>query len=201
DLRDLTGLQHKQLAAEILRTLGTEMDKSRVDNITQGLQGLLDANHSGNWHFSYPAPGMLFWLKADASAVDIVASDDKLERFPQLYQPAERASLLNSMQLDKQRYPQWQQWLKAFPKPHPRRAWNVLLPRAKDRHYRLRTRRRGDRITLPNGAARKLGDIFTDYRIPEFLRDHWAVLVNDQDVPVWLPGLADSETMHEIHAQ
>jgi tRNA(Ile)-lysidine synthase len=45
------------------------------------------------------------------------------------------------------------------------------------------------------GYQRNVGDIFTDNRIPPYLRPGWPVVVREDGMVVWLCGLALSESV------
>ncbi len=69
----------------------------------------------------------------------------------------------------------------------PGAAWTVLpaglTPAA------VRARRDGDRLALP-GGARKLQDVLVDARVPRALRDLVPVVVDADDAPLWVAGVA-----------
>lgn len=54
----------------------------------------------------------------------------------------------------------------------------------------LRSRKNGDRIKLQNCGYKKLGDIFTDAKIPIFLRDEIPVLEYNKEI-IWVCGMRD----------
>ena len=59
---------------------------------------------------------------------------------------------------------------------------------------RVRTRRDGDKMYVKGMLGRKkINDIFTDEKIPLVQRDMWPVVVDSNDVIVWLPGLKKSK--------
>lgn len=59
---------------------------------------------------------------------------------------------------------------------------------------RVRTRRDGDRMYVKGLLGRKkINDIFTDEKIPLAERDVWPVVVDSNDLIVWLPGLKKSK--------
>ena len=188
-------LTSNEAVAALLGRIGARVDNASIEAICCGLLGELEFHDSGDRHFSFPGSGVVYWEST-------IASDERpqiipeLSRFRKVYTDEQRRELLGNMNLDAQRYPRWEKWIRGLLEPHMLRAWNVLLPHSGNTQYKLRTRRQGDRIQLPDGGTKKLGDVFTDYRIPVFLRDCWAVMVDGDDQPVWLPGLADSATMH-----
>jgi tRNA(Ile)-lysidine synthetase-like protein len=53
----------------------------------------------------------------------------------------------------------------------------------------VRPRRPGDRLALAHGT-RKLQDLFTDHGVPRAIRDLVPVLVDADDQPLWVPGVA-----------
>lgn len=73
--------------------------------------------------------------------------------------------------------------------------WNCFLPASVNLPLILRTWREGDRITLTDGSTKKLGDIFTDAKIPRLFRAVWTVLTDADGEVLWLPGLADGRAM------
>lgn len=59
---------------------------------------------------------------------------------------------------------------------------------------RVRTRRDGDKMYVKGMLGRKkVSDIFTDEKIPMQERDTWPIVVDSDDVIVWLPGLKKSK--------
>ena len=59
---------------------------------------------------------------------------------------------------------------------------------------RVRTRRDGDKMYVKGMLGRKkINDIFTDEKIPMSAREVWPVVVDSDDVIVWLPGLKKSK--------
>jgi tRNA(Ile)-lysidine synthase len=74
-------------------------------------------------------------------------------------------------------------------------VWNCFLPASVALPLKLRAWREGDRIELTGGGSKKLGDIFTDAKVPSCFRPAWAVLTDANDNLLWVPGLADSAAM------
>jgi tRNA(Ile)-lysidine synthase len=59
---------------------------------------------------------------------------------------------------------------------------------------RVRTRRDGDKMHVKGMLGRKkINDIFTDEKIPLSQREVWPIVVDSNDVVVWLPGLKKSK--------
>ena len=59
---------------------------------------------------------------------------------------------------------------------------------------RVRTRRDGDKMYVKGMLGRKkINDIFTDEKIPLSDREVWPIVVDSNDVIVWLPGLKKSK--------
>jgi len=59
---------------------------------------------------------------------------------------------------------------------------------------RVRTRRDGDKMNVKGMLGRKkINDIFTDEKIPLADRELWPIVVDSNDVIVWLPGLKKSK--------
>lgn len=90
----------------------------------------------------------------------------------------------------------WPQALHELTETPPQRtAWRCYLPAGTRLPLTLRGWSEGDRITLPDGATKKLGDIFTDAKLPLCLRTVWAVLTDAAGEVIWVPALADSHWM------
>lgn len=74
-------------------------------------------------------------------------------------------------------------------------VWHCFLPAGIALPLKLRAWRGGDRIELTGGGSKKLGDIFTDAKVPACFRPAWAVLTDANGSALWVPGLADSARM------
>ena len=95
-----------------------------------------------------------------------------------------------------QRIPIWPELLRGVSLTrHQIDKWTAFLPAALPQPLILRTRSAGDSLRLADGSRKKLGDIFTDAKVPPLFRDAWAVLTDAHGEIVWLPGLADSAAM------
>ena len=58
----------------------------------------------------------------------------------------------------------------------------------------VRTRKNGDKIATKNmNGHKKLSDLFTDLKINKDLRDSYPILVDSNDVILWVPGLNKSK--------
>ncbi|GEM_PF-42718 len=79
------------------------------------------------------------------------------------------------------------------PPQHP--TWRCYLPAGVRLPLMLRAWQEGDRITLPDGAGKKVGDVFTDAKIPQCFRAVWALLTDAAGEVLWVPALADSHWM------
>lgn len=79
------------------------------------------------------------------------------------------------------------------PPQHP--TWRCYLPAGVRLPLTLRAWQEGDRITLPDGAGKKVGDVFTDAKIPQCFRSVWALLTDAAGEVLWVPALADSHWM------
>lgn len=65
---------------------------------------------------------------------------------------------------------------------------DVLLP------LHVRTRNNGDKIYLKGMiGSKKVKDIFIDSKVPLSLRDTWPIVIDSNDVIVWIPGLKKSK--------
>jgi tRNA(Ile)-lysidine synthetase-like protein len=96
----------------------------------------------------------------------------------------------------------WQQirsWSQALPvlteTPPERPIWRCYLPAGLRLPLTLRAWQEGDRIKLPDGAGKKVGDVFTDAKIPQCFRAVWALLTDAAGEILWIPALADSHWM------
>ncbi len=69
----------------------------------------------------------------------------------------------------------------------PKPAWTTLPARTAP--AAVRARKPGDRITL-EGGTRKLQDVLVDARVPRALRDLVPIVVDADDEPLWIPGIA-----------
>jgi tRNA(Ile)-lysidine synthetase-like protein len=74
-------------------------------------------------------------------------------------------------------------------------TWHCFLPASVKLPLTLRTWQEGDRMTLTDGSTKKLGDIFTDAKVPLLFRPVWAVLTDADGEVLWLPALADGVAM------
>jgi len=74
-------------------------------------------------------------------------------------------------------------------------SWSCYLPATVKLPLILRNWQEGDRMTLTDGSTKKLGDIFTDAKVPRLFRADWAVLKDADGKVLWLPALADSQAM------
>jgi tRNA(Ile)-lysidine synthase len=77
----------------------------------------------------------------------------------------------------------------------PELSWHCYLPASIELPLSLRCWREGDRLELPGGGSKTLGDVFTDAKVPRVLRPNWCLLVDASDRPLWLPGLANGAPM------
>lgn len=65
---------------------------------------------------------------------------------------------------------------------------DVVLP------LHVRTRKNGDKIYLKGMlGSKKVKDIFIDEKIPASLRDKWPIVIDSNNVIVWIPGLKKSK--------
>ncbi|MCB1218828.1 tRNA lysidine(34) synthetase TilS [bacterium] len=166
-----------------------------------------DSVHHGNWHFHFPFPGkgLVFYedLQLDGMedtafiAADLTSLDLSEAARRELVDLAASRNLHIGLPGDPQKQ-DWWHWLSSLwhDDDYYPGEWQAILPSLQSGLYSFRTRLPGDRITLSNGATRKVGDVFTDLKVPEFLRDCWALLVNAENEVVWIPALADSQRMH-----
>lgn len=74
-------------------------------------------------------------------------------------------------------------------------SWVCFLPQGTVFPLYLRDWREGDKLALSSGGSKKVGDVFTDAKVPACFRQVWAVLADNQDRVLWVPGLADSAQM------
>lgn len=56
----------------------------------------------------------------------------------------------------------------------------------------VRSRKKGDRMALPNGGTKKVKDLFIDAKIPKHLRDKWPIVTDCHDRIVWVPKVKHS---------
>lgn len=89
-------------------------------------------------------------------------------------------------------WPQLLDELTASP-PH-RPGWYCFLPASVKLPLTLRAWRAGDRLALAAGT-KKVGDVFTDAKVPACFRPVWAVLADSAGEVLWVPGLADGRAM------
>ena len=78
---------------------------------------------------------------------------------------------------------------------HAPSPWLCFLPQSVKLPLTVRTWGTGDRMVLSDGSTKKLGDIFTDAKIPRMFRAAWAVVCDADGNILWLPALADSHAM------
>ena len=73
-------------------------------------------------------------------------------------------------------------------------VWEAYLP-CVDVPITLRTRVAGDKIRPlgMNGRSRKIKKMMSENHIPRTLRDHWPILLIDQEI-VWVPGIVRSHS-------
>ena len=58
----------------------------------------------------------------------------------------------------------------------------------------VRTRRNGDIINVKNMlGSKKVNDIFTDCKVSKELRDSYPIVVDDNGVVIWIPGIKKSQ--------
>ena len=74
--------------------------------------------------------------------------------------------------------------------------WTCFLPAEVNLPLTIRNWHSGDSLVLSGGGRKKLGDVFTDAKVPEHFRDCWAVVLDASGQIIWVPGLADTQTMH-----
>jgi tRNA(Ile)-lysidine synthetase-like protein len=91
------------------------------------------------------------------------------------------------------RWPEALDQLTASPPVKP--VWRCFLPGQIELPLVLRAWRAADRIALPGGGTKKVGDIFTDAKVPACFRPVWGVVAGGDEAPLWVPGLADSAAM------
>jgi len=80
--------------------------------------------------------------------------------------------------------------LAASPPERPR--WQCFLRSNTKFPVKLRAWQNGDRITLSSGGTKKVGDVFTDAKIPRVFRPVWAMLTDADNNILWIPALVDS---------
>jgi tRNA(Ile)-lysidine synthetase-like protein len=89
----------------------------------------------------------------------------------------------------------WPQALDALTAAPPRRpGWYCFLPARAALPLTLRAWQPGDRLELGEGS-KKVGDVFTDAKVPAGFRGVWAVLADAAGALLWVPGLADGRLM------
>ena len=181
--------------------IGFAVSADHLSRLRELHAGEIAELHVGDWHFQVLAPGCLAYTHA-ASTADSSQSGHVIHTELQEVSltPRQRDRLVGESASGAMRIGNWQRWLLghsdiSLQEPLQWKAW---LPCPTGSSYAFRVRREGDRITLPNGVVRKLGDVFTDCHVPVMLRDCWAVLVDESDEPVWLPGICDSRRMHGL---
>ncbi|MED5052616.1 tRNA lysidine(34) synthetase TilS [Anoxybacteroides rupiense] len=80
-----------------------------------------------------------------------------------------------------------------YPRERKGNAILVLDPETLELPLRVRTRRKGDRMTLKGmKGTKKIKDIFIEKKIPLHERDSWPVLEDGQGRILWLPKLKKS---------
>ncbi|MEZ5338769.1 MAG: tRNA lysidine(34) synthetase TilS [bacterium] len=194
--------------ASALRRIGSNPDYQLISEVHGSLCGTCESVHHGNWHFHFPCntSGLMYFECLDPGE-DPVPTDMLVELKQVSLNAAARQELVSQarsqLHIGQQQDPalkDWWEWLPSLlhAENSGKSEWHAVLPCPDAGMYRFRTRRPGDRITLPNGSTRKVGDVFTDLKVPEFLRDCWALLVDSADEIVWIPALADSRRMHEL---
>ena len=58
---------------------------------------------------------------------------------------------------------------------------------------KLRSKREGDKMTIKNlNGSKKVGDIFTNSKLPKEKRKDYPILVDAKDTIIWIPGLKKS---------
>jgi len=85
----------------------------------------------------------------------------------------------------------WQAMVPAIARGTARAQWSIVLPYDTALPLRLRPWYPGDRVPLRTGGTKKVGDIFTDAKIPQNFRAVWAIVAGRDDCPLWVPGLSD----------
>jgi tRNA(Ile)-lysidine synthetase-like protein len=202
-------LKNTQCIGGVLRRINVRPSYELVSDLHWSLTKTNESVHHGNWHFSFPVPGsgIMFYECVDAAAALPEQSIEQTDVKDISLDDAARLEIVSlaaetTMHIESRHDPRinnWSDWLilNDFNDIEEIGDWFAVLPKGM---YRFRTRRDADRISLPNGVRRKIGDVFTDRQIPLYLRDCWAILVNEQDEPVWIPGICDSQRMHELQA-
>ncbi|MCH7471486.1 tRNA lysidine(34) synthetase TilS [bacterium] len=100
------------------------------------------------------------------------------------------------------------EWIRNWPKalsemtasPPSKPTWRCFLSEDTKLPLRVRSWNQGDRISLAGGGSKKLGDVFTDAKVPGCFRPVWVVLADANDEPLWVPGLADGAAMSIPHS-
>ncbi len=170
-------------------------------HILQMLNELLNLQRESlviaNWKFILLSSSSLFYASSDTAPGSQASGATTLSVPPLQLQPAERLSLIEVLRTGK-RIADFNDWLRELVRREggPSTCWSCLLPATAAAGYHFRLPREADRIRLPNGDRRKVGDVFTDHRIPLFLRRCWALLADAADEPVWIPAICDSQLMH-----
>ena len=73
----------------------------------------------------------------------------------------------------------------------------IFLPYKKDFNFVLRSRKNGDRINLLRCGTKKISDIFTDEKIPSFLRDEIPIFEYNKEI-IWICNLRKSAIFSNI---
>lgn len=90
----------------------------------------------------------------------------------------------------------WPRALDELTASPPRRpGWYCFLPQGVKLPLTLRAWEPGDRLELTAGGSKKVGDVFTDAKLPACFRPVWAVLSDADGELLWVPGLADGRAM------
>lgn len=188
--------------AGALRRIGCRVNYDLISELHWGLMGKRYAYSDGDWHFRFPGKSLMAYCRESDEEVSIDDQQAKTEVTPIQLDARARIDLITNLARSNSILGTWWDWLddEDFDSEQDP-DWMAVLPAAGVDAYSFRTRRPADRITLPNGATRKVGDVFTDQKVPEFLRDCWAMLVDQEDRVVWIPAVADSRTMHELNPQ
>jgi tRNA(Ile)-lysidine synthetase-like protein len=111
-------------------------------------------------------------------------------------QPSQQWQLFK--QRDRRAWEQLRCWPEALAQlcssPPDSPAWECYLGEV-ELPLRLRTWRVGERMQLAGGGSSTVGDLFTNAKLPEPLRQIWCVLADGNDEALWLPGIADGAAM------
>jgi len=95
-----------------------------------------------------------------------------------------------------ERLSNWPRVLDEMTATPPRRpAWHCFLDGGVKLPLTLRAWSNGDRIQLTGGGTKKLGDVFTDAKLPACFRQVWGVLADAGGEILWVPGVCDSRRM------